>query len=537
MDQVVEFFSGILDTSSWPPRWHCGRWTDFHGWLYIISDLLVFSAYFTMPVLIVRYIAKQTSARFHKIYFLFAAFILACGFTHLLDAITFWYPVYRLSALARFITGIISWVTVYYLIRLLPTAFSLKTAAELELEVEQRRKAEEELGIKIKLLNEAQEIARLGHWDWDVITDTVTWSDNLYRIFCVEDVNEVFSYDRYLGRIHHDDKTYVDDLMKQAFIEKKFPTFYHRVVTPDGHIKTIFANGDVITNDKGEVIRMKGTAQDMTEQRVIEQELRIKTAELEMKNAELEKFAYVASHDLQEPLRKIRTFISRLQGENTELAGNGALYLSKVDDAAARMKKLIDDILTFSQIATADTNLTYSKTDLNEVLKTVVSNLEVLIENSGVVIIPAKLPLVDANNTQMYQLFQNLITNAIKFANPERPPVISINASSIKGADIVNSDFIRAHFKFSGQEKRLWDAEQFYKITFSDNGIGFEAKFADRIFETFQRLEKTHEGTGIGLAICKKIAENHHGQIYAESELGKGAAFTVILPVSQTNFE
>ncbi|WP_240609322.1 hypothetical protein [Flavipsychrobacter stenotrophus] len=131
MDQVVEFFSGILDTSSWPPRWHCGRWTDFHGWLYIISDLLVFSAYFTMPVLIVRYIAKQTSARFHKIYFLFAAFILACGFTHLLDAITFWHPVYRLSAIARFITGIISWVTVYYLIRLLPTAFSLKTAAEL----------------------------------------------------------------------------------------------------------------------------------------------------------------------------------------------------------------------------------------------------------------------------------------------------------------------------------------------------------------------------------------------------------------------
>lgn len=537
MDQVVEFFSGILDTSSWPPRWHCGRWTDFHGWLYIISDLLVFSAYFTMPIIIVRYIAKQTSARFHKIYFLFAAFILACGFTHLLDAITFWYPVYRLSAIARFITGIISWVTVYYLIRLLPTAFSLKTAAELELEVEQRKRAEEELGVKIKLLNEAQQIARLGHWDWDVTEDKVTWSDNMYRIFCVDNRDEPISYALYLTKIYNDDKAYVDEVLRQAFTDKKFPTFYHRIITPDGLIKTIFANGDVTTNDKGEVIRMKGTAQDMTEQRVIEQELRIKTAELEMKNAELEKFAYVASHDLQEPLRKIRTFISRLQGENTELAGNGALYLSKVDDAAARMKRLIDDILAFSQIATAETKLIYSKTDLNDVLKTVASNLEVIIESSSVVIIPGKMPVVDANGTQMCQLFQNLIANAIKFADPARPPVISINASMIRGADIINDDLIRAHFKFSGSEKRFWDAEQFYKITFSDNGIGFEAKFADRIFETFQRLEKTHQGTGIGLAICKKIAENHHGQIYAESEPGKGAVFTVILPVSQINFE
>ncbi|WP_394337886.1 sensor histidine kinase [Flavipsychrobacter stenotrophus] len=233
----------------------------------------------------------------------------------------------------------------------------------------------------------------------------------------------------------------------------------------------------------------------------------------------------------------MRTFISRLQGENTELAGNGALYLSKVDHAAARMKRLIDDILAFSQIATAETKLIYSKTDLNDVLKTVGSNLEVIIESSSVVIIPGKMPVVDANGTQMCQLFQNLIANAIKFADPARPPVISINASMIRGADIINDDLIRAHFKFSGSEKRFWDAEQFYKITFSDNGIGFEAKFADRIFETFQRLEKTHQGTGIGLAICKKIAENHHGQIYAESEPGKGAVFTVILPVSQTNFE
>ena len=134
MQQVIDFFTNLLDTSSWPPRWHCGKWTEFHGWLYIISDLLIFSAYFAMPVIIVRYIVSRTNARFHKVYILFAAFILACGFTHLLDAVSFWYPVYRFNALARFITGLISWTTVYYLIKLLPVAFSLKTAEELEMD-------------------------------------------------------------------------------------------------------------------------------------------------------------------------------------------------------------------------------------------------------------------------------------------------------------------------------------------------------------------------------------------------------------------
>ena len=537
MDQVIDFFSGLTDTSLWPPRWHCGRWSDFHGWLYIISDLLIFSAYFTMPVLIVRYIAKRTTARFHKIYFLFAAFILACGFTHLLDAVTFWYPVYRLNALIRFITGVISWLTVYYLFRLLPVAFSLKTATELELEVEQRKKVEEELSIRIQQLNEAQEIARLGHWDWNVATDTVTWSENMYRIFCVTDLNARFSYDLYLEKIHAEDKVYVDDLMKQAFVTKKFPSFYHRVVTPDGSIKTILANGEVITDSSGNIIRMKGTAQDMTQQSTIEQELRVKTAELEIKNAELEKFAYVASHDLQEPLRKIRTFISRLEGENAELSDNSALYLNKIDNAAARMKKLIDDILAFSQIATAETKLIYSKIELNDILKTVLNDIEVPIENRHAVITAGDLPAIDANATQMSQLFQNLITNAIKFTDDSMAPVIKINVELVRGLSIVNAGFIRAHYKFSGKESRFWDVEQFCKITFSDNGIGFEAKYANRIFETFQRLERTHEGTGIGLAICKKIAENHHGQIYAESEPGKGATFTVILPVSQNNFE
>jgi len=144
MNPVTEFFKKLFDSSDWPARWHCGRWTDFHGWLYIISDLLVWSAYFSIPLVIIRYISKKQNIRFVRLYFLFAAFIMACGTTHFIDAVSFWVPAYRLNALVRLITGILSWTTVFYLVKFLPVAFSLKSQKELESEIEQRISAEKQ---------------------------------------------------------------------------------------------------------------------------------------------------------------------------------------------------------------------------------------------------------------------------------------------------------------------------------------------------------------------------------------------------------
>lgn len=141
MGQIEDFFRKLLDYSDWPPRWHCGEWSSFHGWLYITSDLLIWSAYFVIPLCIIRYLSRKQGPKFVRIYFLFAGFILACGATHFLDAVAFWYPVYRLSALVRFITGIISWVTVFYLIRLLPKAFSLRPPIEMAKELLQYKYA------------------------------------------------------------------------------------------------------------------------------------------------------------------------------------------------------------------------------------------------------------------------------------------------------------------------------------------------------------------------------------------------------------
>jgi signal transduction histidine kinase len=179
MDQVLEFFRKLLDTADWPPRWHCGKWSEFHGWFYIISDLLIWSAYFAIPLVILKFITRKVNARFVRAYFLFAAFILACGATHLLDAVSFWFPAYRLNALVRFITGVVSWITVFHVVKLLPVALSLRSYEELEKEIKERELAEEKLLTSNTQLKEAQEIAKMGHWQWDVSSNELTWSEGI----------------------------------------------------------------------------------------------------------------------------------------------------------------------------------------------------------------------------------------------------------------------------------------------------------------------------------------------------------------------
>jgi PAS domain S-box-containing protein len=538
MDQVIEFFRGLFATNLWPARWHCGHWTDFHGWLYIISDLMIWSAYFAMPIIIVGYISKKKGTKFLNIYFLFAAFILFCGATHLLDAITFWYPMYRFNALVRFFTGIISWITVFYLIKMIPVAFALKSPELLEAEVEQRKRAEEELRASLKQLNNAQEIARMGHWEWDMVTDTLIWSDALFRLYGVPKSEGALSYEKFLSIIHPDDRANVEEIIKDSAANKSFKSYYHRIIMPDGQIKTIYARGEIITDASGNVIKMIGTGQDVTDQKRTELELIIKSSNLEAANAELQKFAYVASHDLQEPLRKINTFGTRLEAEFGDvLPEKGQTYLGKMTGASVRMQKLISDVLNFSQLTSAA--LAYEKIDLTDVLQQVLSDMEITIETTRAKIEASTLPVIEANPTQIRQLFQNLLTNSIKFKKDNENPLINISADIITGDQLENAALIKMHYRFAGwNEDRYWKKEKFCRLVFRDHGIGFAPQYAERIFVVFQRLhtDTSHEGTGIGLAICKKIADNHHGMISAVGTENEGATFTITLPLSQANF-
>jgi light-regulated signal transduction histidine kinase (bacteriophytochrome) len=246
-----------------------------------------------------------------------------------------------------------------------------------------------------------------------------------------------------------------------------------------------------------------------------------KVKELDRSNKELEEFAYIASHDLQEPLRKITSFSERLKEKlPANLEPDVQLYLNRMLAATDNMRTLIDNLLEFSR--TSRISEPFARVDLNNVISEVKADLELKIEETNTKIESVVLPVVHAIPMQMRQLFTNLFTNAIKFKRANTNPEIHITCNELTGEEL-ESHHLRHNTKH-------------YKIVVRDEGIGFDQEFAMKIFQIFQRLHGKAEypGSGIGLAICKKIVENHNGRIYAESEPGKGAAFVIILPESQT---
>lgn len=259
---------------------------------------------------------------------------------------------------------------------------------------------------------------------------------------------------------------------------------------------------------------------DVTERKRAEATLAHKAAELARSNAELEQFAFVASHDLQEPLRKIQAFGDRLKAkcESVNL-GEGRDYLERMQGASARMQRLINDLLSFSRVY--QRTEPFSVVELDCVLREVLSDLEVRVEATNAQIDIAPLPAIEADPTQMRQLFQNLISNALKFQPPNQKPVVKITCRGFE-ADGSLAPEIPA-------------GTPFCEILIEDNGIGFEEAYAEKIFAVFQRLHgrAEFEGTGVGLAVCRRITDRHCGTIKASSQPGRGARFKVVLPVKQ----
>lgn len=332
--------------------------------------------------------------------------------------------------------------------------------------------------------------------------------------------------------VHTEDLPLCLSTYHKSFEEKQPFNIQYRMKRQDGEYRWILNSAVPTFDTNGEFTGYTGSCIEIHDQRLLSESLERRVYErtreleeannnLERINNELQQFAYVASHDLQEPLRKILTFSNRLKEKDANtLSVAGKEYVEKIRFSSERMRNLIDDLLNFSRISRFDKKFIH--TDINKIFKEVLDDFDLLIQEKNATVQAGKLPVLQAIPLQINQLFHNLLSNALKFTSPDAPPVINISCKKLLPEELK---------KYT----RLEPTTEYYEINFRDNGIGFPQEFADQVFVIFQRLnEKEHyPGTGIGLALCRKIVRNHRGEIYAESEEGRGSIFHVILPVQQ----
>jgi PAS domain S-box-containing protein len=381
-------------------------------------------------------------------------------------------------------------------------------------DITEQRAAEHELRENERQLRSAQQIANLGGWRYDMVEDRISWSDELFRIFGFDPGTFEPTLATYLERIHPEDQEGMQDVINEAIAERKPYEIVHRIVRPSGEIRYLHGRGEPVMDMQGNVVGLQGTGQDITEQQRARDALQRYARELEESNAELEQFAYVASHDLQEPLRMVSSFLQLLQRRYADQLDDTAdEYIRYAVDGAKRMQRLIQDLLAYSRVGTR--GKPFQRIDLNITVDEVLEDLQAAIQESGAEIIVDPLPTLEADPTQMRQLLQNLVGNALKF-RADGQPVVRVSGKRVKD-----------------------DGRTAWRIAVQDNGIGIAEEHSDRIFQIFQRLHTRDEyaGTGIGLAICRKIVERHGGRIWLDSNLGRGTTFYFTIPVRRDRLD
>ncbi|RYZ17633.1 MAG: PAS domain-containing sensor histidine kinase, partial [Chitinophagaceae bacterium] len=359
-------------------------------------------------------------------------------------------------------------------------------------------------------LLEAESIAHLGSFDWDITSNQTRSSPEMRRII---GNNDPIGLELFLDLVHPDDSSALQAAIAESFAGGQLQCEFR--LQSGGQVKTVWARGVVHFDESGQPLRMLGVIQDVSDRKRMEETLLLKTLELERSNEELQQFASVASHDLKEPLRKIALYSGLIENEETAaLSPAGLKNLERIKDAARRMRLLIEDILAFSSLSKEGEAQPVS---LERLFGEVVELLESRIRETGATVHYDGLPEAVVIPFQFRQLFQNLLSNSLKFIRPDTDPVIHVRHSYVNAPETA---------------ERLAPARRYLQLEFSDNGIGFPEHYAEKIFGLFSRLHSRNqfEGTGLGLAICRKVVENHGGRIEAVSTPGGGATFRITIP-------
>ncbi len=372
------------------------------------------------------------------------------------------------------------------------------------------------LKVSQESIKQAEILGSYSSWTWNLERNETQFSDNQFRLYGLEPQAFDATHESFLKFVHPEDLEIVSEAIKAIQTHENLPSVNYRVIRKDGEIRHLRSVGKLFINRFNEKIII-GTTQDVTEDIIKKQILREKNTDLERSNKELVEFNYAASHDLQEPLRKIQTFISRInEKEKENLSETGKEYLERIVVSAGRMRVLIDDLLQYSR--TNKTDARFEEVDLNETATASLQELSQLIEESDAKIEFPRLPTINGIPFQLRQLFINLINNSIKYRKADVLPEINVSYEKVR----------------ANEEEQIDDNSNrlYHKITFSDNGIGFHPEDSKKIFLLFNRLhgKDSYPGTGVGLAICKKIVKNHYGFICASGKPDEGAQIIIYLP-------
>ena len=382
-------------------------------------------------------------------------------------------------------------------------------------DLENLKKLNDEMKFLNYTFNNAEKIAGISHWKYNLKTHKYTFSDNFYDYFDLNPELAETDFENVLPALHPEDRQAVIDSYIDSFRNKTPTSMIYRLCRKNGDLRYIKSVGSFAENSDGQAVKI-AVNYDITEQYINMVNLEEKNRHLIAVNAELESFNNIVSHDLQEPLRKIQMFISRIsENELAALSENGKDYFTRIGVSANRMQRLLIDLVNYS--LTVNSDKTFAMVSLNDILADVTTELFTDIQEKGAIIFIENFPEIKGIPFQLRQLFINLITNALKFRREDTVPEIRITLENIDDNEVKDNSNI--------------SETAYLKIVISDNGIGFRQEFADKIFLLFRQLEKTtFQGTGIGLAICKKIVDNHDGYIIAEGVPNVGARFVIYLP-------
>jgi signal transduction histidine kinase len=403
-----------------------------------------------------------------------------------------------------------------FLLVILSLLILLLSFNKINIDINALRSTNDELQFLNQSFNNAEKIAGFGHWKVNIETNAYTFSENYFKLLGLDSEKFEPTLENVASYIHTDDVEFVLETHKKSLINHEPTSIVCRFILPNNELKYFMVVGSFTKNSKGQNVKI-GVNYDVTELYKKTVELEQNNRELKAINEELESFNNIVSHDLQEPLRKIQMFISKIEEkEGGVLSEIGKDYFSKIRTTANRMQRLMIDLVNYTR--TIKSHKVFVKTNLTILVTQIVQDLAINIEEKNALVTIGNLPVIKAIPFQIEQLFINLVTNALKYSKENVVPEISISTVKIMENEII-------------EDVEVSD-KNYHKIIVSDNGIGFKQEYAEKVFVLFQRLETDAEysGTGLGLAICKKIVENHSGFIKVNSAPNAGAEFNIYLP-------